>query len=453
MQDTQKRKLTIIGAGSAMFTQGLVMDLLNNTNGYKWQISLVDIDEPVLISVAKLVKKMIEYKKSDVALSHTTDRKEALDGSDYVVVTIGAGGRRAWEQDVYIPRKYGVMQPVGDTAMPGGISRALRMVPAMVDIAKDIEAICPNATFINYSNPMAVICKAVSKKVGIPMTGLCIGVPDSVSYIADTAGLPKDECTAYWGGINHCTFVYDFRHNGKNAWHTVLDALENKDLADLDDVIDPFKGGKKKTKIGEPFSWWFLKNYGAYLAPGDRHVSEFFTEYFPDGNYYGRILGKDAFSFEGTIEYGDKIHRDAMNTAASGEPLTDEFFKKFGGEHEQLMEIIWSIEHDESKIFSANVVNNGALPGINNDSVVEIPCAAGAHGITPVQQPQFPSIFAALTNRFLSCVDITAEAALTGSRNLFIQAILMGGYLNDKNAAEKMADELLMAQKQYLPQF
>jgi alpha-galactosidase len=431
----EKRKLTIIGAGSAMFTQGLVIDLLNNTNGYKWHIALVDTDEPVLISMAKLVQKMIDGKKSGVTLSFSADRRDVLPGSDYVAVTIGVGKRRAWEQDVYIPRKYGVMQPVGDTAMPGGISRAMRMVPAMLDIASDVKAICPNAVFINYSNPMAIICRAVSKKIaGINMTGLCHGVPDSVGYIADIAGLPREECTAYWGGVNHCTFVYDFRHNGKDAWQFVLDKLP----ADHD---------------REMFSWWFAKNYGAYPAPGDRHVSEFFTEYFPGGRYYGRILGKDAFSFEDCIEHGDRIHQKAMDTAESPEPLTEDFFRHCGGEHEQLMDIIYSIENDENKIFSANVLNNGSLPGINSGAVLDIPCAVGAHGFSPIPQPQFPAVFAAHTNRFLACIDIAAEAALTGSRKYFSQAILMGGYLSDKDAADKMTEELIEAQKEYLPQF
>jgi len=164
-------------------------------------------------------------------------------------------------------------------------------------------------------------------------------------------------------------------------------------------------------------------------------------------------LGKDMFSFEGTIESGDLIHQRAMDTAESDEPLTDEFFQRFLGEHGQLMEIIWSVENDENKVFSGNVVNNGTLPGISDDAVVEVPCVAGAHGIKPVPQPQFPAVFAAHTNRFLACIDLAVEAALTGNRKYFAQAILMGGYLQDKDMAEKMADELLDAQKEYLPQF
>ncbi|NJD04323.1 MAG: hypothetical protein FIA99_17400, partial [Ruminiclostridium sp.] len=151
-----RKKLVIIGAGSAMFTQGLVMDLIKNPGKNKWHLALVDIDAQVIDSIAKLVKKMLEAKNADIELSYSTDRCDVLPEADYVVTTIGVGGRRAWERDVFIPRKYGIYQPVGDTAMPGGISRAMRMIPAMLDIARDIERLCPGAFFFNFSNPMAI---------------------------------------------------------------------------------------------------------------------------------------------------------------------------------------------------------------------------------------------------------------------------------------------------------
>lgn len=450
----EKRKLVIIGAGSAMFTQGLLMDLVDHPGNFKWHVSLVDIDGEVLESIAKLIRKVFDYKKTDITLSWNTDRTAELADADYVVNTIGVGGRRAWEQDVYIPRKYGVNQPVGDTAMPGGISRAMRMIPQVVAIAKDVRRICPDAVFINYSNPMSAICRAVAKEVPeVRCVGLCIGVPGTIWSLAEVAGLPKEECTANWGGINHCTFIYDFRHNGVPAWDKVLKGIEGVDLTELDDVIDPHMNDDKKKKIGDPFAYWYLQNFGAYLAPGDRHVTEFFTEYFPGGKYYDMVLGKNAYSFEGTITWGDSIHDKAIEVANDPEPLTDEWFVKSGGEHEQLMEIILSIEGDERKVFSANVPNRGILPGVPEEAVVEVPCVATAHGMMPIAQPEFPAAYAAQTNRFLATIEVMVEAALTGSRKLFEQAILMGGYLPDPEAVSKMVDELIEAQKEYLPHF
>jgi len=221
-----RKKLVIIGAGSAMFTQGLAADLITKQpGGAKWHLSLVDIDEKVLDGIVRLVKKMIDAKKADIELSWSTDRRDCLPGADYVVTTIGVGGRRAWEQDVFIPRKYGIHQPVGDTAMPGGISRAMRMVPAMLAITKDVIRYCPNAYFFNYSNPMAIICRAIRKKLNYPITGLCIGTAALEWYIADYMGYDRNKVTSLAAGINHCTFIYDFRYEGKNAWPDVRKKL------------------------------------------------------------------------------------------------------------------------------------------------------------------------------------------------------------------------------------
>ena len=212
---------------------------------------------------------------------------------------IGVGGRRAWEQDVFIPRKYGIHQPVGDTAMPGGISRAMRMVPAMLAITKDVIRYCPNAYFFNYSNPMAIICRAIRKKLNYPITGLCIGTAALEWYIADYMGYDRNKVTSLAAGINHCTFIYDFRYEGKNGmagcpektarriWRLFMN-INDKDLSDK-------KIDKNILALGEPFSWSFFLKYGAFPAPGDRHITEFFTEYFPNGKYFGRVLGHDAF--------------------------------------------------------------------------------------------------------------------------------------------------------------
>jgi len=198
--------MVIIGAGSAMFTQGLVMDLIKNPGKSRWHLALVDVDAEVLASITKLIRKILEAKNADVELSASTDRRDVLSGADYVISTIGVGGRRAWEQDVFIPRKYGIYQPVGDTAMPGGISRAMRMIPAVIDIARDIMRLCPDARFFNYSNPMTVICRAVRKAAGFPVTGLCIGVQGSEWYIADLAGLEREKVTSCSVGVNHLSF-------------------------------------------------------------------------------------------------------------------------------------------------------------------------------------------------------------------------------------------------------
>lgn len=452
-----KKKMVIIGAGSAMFTQGLIIDLIKtNPGGHEWSIALCDIEEQVLEDVTIMVKKMLRAKNLDVEITSSPDRCELLPGADYVISTIGVGSRRAWEQDVFIPRKYGIYQPVGDTAMPGGISRAMRMVPAMVDIVRDTKRLAPKARFFNYSNPMAVICRALYKTVDFPVTGLCIGTAGSEWYIADYMGYDRNRFSTLAAGINHCTFLYDFRLDGKCVKEEIRERVAKDYAANFDsDMIDRYHGKQEgiETDLGEPFSWDFFLRYGAYPAPGDRHITEFFTEYFPGGAYYGKQLGVDAYSFEGTIQWGDELHEKTVQMARSSEELPEDFFDHFHGEHEQLISIIDSIERDSRKTFYVNVPNQGAIANLPPWAVVEMPAVASANGLSPVRLNNFPNYLASMTNRFLAGVELTVEAALRGDRQLMAEAIMMGGYISDRVAVKKMVDELIEAQKQYLPQF
>ncbi len=451
-----KKKMVIIGAGSAMFTQGLVTDLIeSNPGGHEWSIALCDIDEKVLNDVTLLVRKMLDAKHLDVELTSSPNRCDVLPGADYVVSTIGVGGRRAWEKDVYIPRKYGIFQPVGDTAMPGGISRAMRMVPAMVDIVKDTKRLAPNAHFFNYSNPMAVICRALNKAVDFPVTGLCMGTADSEWYIADYMGYDRKRVTSLAAGINHCTFIYDYRLDGKDVKNEIREKI-SKEYKDRlgSDIIDQHQPKEDDMfNIGEPFAWDFFLKYGAFPAPGDRHITEFFTEYFRGGEYYGKKLGVDAYSFEETIEWGDKIFDKMVSLAHSDEDLPEEFFDHSHGEQEQLIGIIDAIERDSRKTYYVNVPNRGAVPNLPQWAVVEIPAVATAGGLVPMYLNNYPNHLACMTTRFLAGVEMTADAALKGDKQLMAEAIMMSGCINDKNAVKKMVDELIEAQKEYLPQF
>ena len=451
-----KKKLLIIGAGSAMFTQGLITDLIKKQpGGHTWSIALCDIDRDALEGITLLVKKMLAGSGLEMEVASSTDRCDLLPDADYVVSTIGVGGRRAWEQDVFIPRKYGVFQPVGDTAMPGGISRAMRMVPAMVEMAKDIRRLAPKARFFNYSNPMAVICRALNMTGDAPVTGLCIGTADSEWSIADYMGYERSRFTTLAAGINHCTFIYDFRYDGRCVKDEIRARVE-KDYAGFLQTgrLDGLHGdGGAERTLDNPFAWDFFLRYGAYPAPGDRHVSEFFCEYFPGGAYYGKKLGVDVYSLERVIARGDKRHADAMATGRSSDPLPEHYFERSGGEHAQLNAIIDAIERDQRTVFYANLPNRGAVPNLPPWAVLELPSAAGANGLAPLYQAAFPNELACFTNRFLAGVELTAEAALRGDRRLMEEAIMMGGYIADKGAVSKMTDELLLAQKQHLPQF
>lgn len=434
------QKLTIIGAGSAMFTQGLVADMILSRR--PWQLGLVDIDPDALAVAEGLSRKMVAARGAEIAITASTDRREVLPGSDVVVTTIGVGGRRGWESDVFIPRQFGVYQPVGDTIMAGGISRALRLVPAMLGIAADVVRLCPAAHFINYANPMSVICRAVRKAIGAPIVGLCIGVQEVCDELADFIAAPRGEVTCLAAGVNHFTWVYDLRWNGRDAWPLVRDRLA--------DAGHPLTRAARERN---PFSWSLFETYGAYPAVNDRHVTEFFPERFPGGAYYGRTLGVDAFSFEGTIAWGDKIYEAMRAQALGAAPLADSVFDRGAGEHSQLIEILDGMAGDARPFFTANLPNRGSVPNLPADAILEVTATATGRGIRGLAVPDFPDTLAAPLVRKIIGQELTVEAALRGDRKLFVEALLMDGCVSDVVTAGRLADALLKAHKDDLPQF
>lgn len=174
--------------------------------GESAEVILVDPNPDALRVALRLAQKMTDAAGAPLHLCATPDRRAALPGATAVICTVGVGGRRAWEQDVFIPRRYGIYAPVGDTVGPGGSSRALRMIPAMVAIARDVLDLAPNALFFNYSNPMAPICRAIHKATGAPVVGLCHGVMETARYLARVLNAPAEQLRYIATGINHLTW-------------------------------------------------------------------------------------------------------------------------------------------------------------------------------------------------------------------------------------------------------
>ena len=436
-----KERFVLVGAGSAMFTRGLVADLINR--GEECDLALVDIDPEALAVAEGLARKMIEAREAPITLRASVARRDVLRGATAIICTIGVGGRRAWEQDVFIPRKYGIYQPVGDTSMPGGSSRALRMIPAMVAIAEDVLDLAPNALFFNYGNPMGPVCRGVRKATGANMVGLCHGVNHVAHYLAANLGVDLSRMQYTAVGYNHLTWFTEVRIDGQSAM-PILQGTAAQRIKEL---------GKTPPDHLDVFSWQVFDLFGAFPAVLDRHVCEFFPQFFRTGDYYGKKLGVDAFSFEGTIAGGDEIFEEMKEVAFSDESLGEEFFERIAGEHEQVIEIIDCIRRDGREVYSANLPNRGQVPNLPADSIVESPCVADASGLKPIAQPPLsPAIAGTLASRF-QWVETIVDAALEGSREKFIQALVLDGSVDSMDTAVRLADELLQAQAEYLPQF
>lgn len=451
-------KLVLIGAGSTVFTQRLVADLILTGEADRWELALVDIDPVTLDAVDRLVRKMLTFKGVEFPVVSTLNRRDVLEGADFVVTTIAVGGRRGWELDVTVPRKHNIFQPVGDSVMPGGISRAMRMIPQMVAIAEDVGELCPQAYFLNYSNPMTSVCRAIRVKTGVPVIGLCHGVHHVEGVLARFLGKDEEGMTSFGVGLNHLTFLTDIRCNGEDMMPLMrAKAAEQRPLLEQElrakqewpnTVV-----GRAPRYSDDPLAWSIFEQYGVFPVALDRHISEFYPERFPRGRYYGRTLGVDAFSIDGRIALGDTWFDEMLAVARSPEPLPKSYFEDVPGESEQLIQIMQSLLGDKRHVFSVNMPNHGAVPGMPWDAVLEMPAAAGGPGFMPLQSKALaPALTAKLLSK-IAAVEVTVEAALTGSFDLFVEALLADGSVSDPDAAVALASDLLEAHQQYLPQF
>lgn len=445
--------IVLIGAGSAVFTRGLVAGLIRQ--GQPADLALVDVDSRALRVAHGLTRKMIAAGRAPIRLRASTDRREVLAGATVVICTVGVGGRRAWEQDVFIPRRHGLYAPVGDTVGPGGSSRSLRMIPAMVDIARDVLDLAPNAVFINYSNPMAPICRAVRKATGAEVVGLCHGVDSVADGLAHMLGEPASDLSHTAVGVNHLTWFIDVRVRGEDALPRLRDIARQKLAAGVDPTlpIPDYPFAAMDWPQHYLFSWELLLRFGAIASALDRHTTEFFPQFFRHGQYYGQKLGLDAFSFETTIAEGDTTFAEMMQMAIDPMPLPTDFLDSFDQEQERALEIVRAIREGRTLRVSANLPNVGQVPNLPLEAVLESPAETTATGLRPLPVDPLPAGIAGTLATRLQWVETIVEAALEGSREKFIQALVLDGYVESFDAAATLADELLLAQAEHLPQF
>jgi alpha-galactosidase len=203
----------------------------------------------------------------------------------------------------------------------------------------------------------------------------------------------------------------------------------------------------------DPFTWSFFEQYNVVPLMLDRHASEFFPERFPGGSYYGKRLGVDAFPIDKRIAWGDDVYLEMERLARSADPLPETFFQQVPGEHEQLLEMMNSLRLDKRETFSVNVPNKGAVENLPDDAVIEIPASATARGFCQLHAGRLPDVLATMLLRKLSSIELTVEAALKGDYNLFVEALIADGAVNDKTTAKRLADDLIGAHAQHLPQF
>lgn len=437
-------KIAFIGAGSVGFTRRLLMDILAVPELQDTEFRLMDISPENLEMAKNLCAKMVADNNLPAKIVATMDRREALDGVDYVVTMVRVGGLEAFAYDIEIPLKYGVDQCVGDTLGPGGIFYALRTIPVLLDIAKDMREVCPDALWLNYSNPMAMNCWAVRKAGGVRIIGLCHGVQGGAHQIAHAFGIPYEELEYVCAGINHQTWFIKVAHKGQDLTHKVLEAFQKNE----------------QLMKSEPLRIDVLERFGYYSTESNGHLSEYLPWYRKGSKEQKeRWYDPDVWAGGETGGYL-RVCRESQHSYRENYPkwMSGELDQIPLGQrsHEHGSYIIEALETGRRYWGCFNVENTGLITNLPNGCTVELPCIVDSNGIHPTFIGDLPSQCAATCSASVNVQKMAVEAALTGDRQLVKLAVLhdpLTSAVCTPDQVWAMCDEMFEKLSPWLPQF
>lgn len=423
-------KVSFIGAGSIVFTRNLLGDILEFPELRDVEIALHDIDADRLATADAMARYVARRRGATPRISAHADRRAALDGSDYVINMVQIGGHAATLVDFEIPARYGLRQTIADTLGIGGIFRALRTADHMLALGREMAELCPQAWLLNYTNPMSMLCWLVY--AGTPtskVVGLCHSVQFTIEDLAELVGVSAAEVTFLAAGVNHQAFILRFEHDGTDLYPR-LDARI---------AADPELRRRIRVELYRRLGFFpteSSKHAAEYLPWFMRHDDELERYRIPVDEYVRR-------SEANLTEYEQVKGMLALGEAMPVEPS-----------NEYAAPIVHSIETGEPRVIYGNVPNTGLLPGLPEDSCVEVPCLVDGTGVRPIAVPDYPGQLAALNRTFVSVVELTVRAVLEERAELVRQAAML-----DPNAGatltlpeiDALCDELTRAHEELLP--
>lgn len=436
------KKITFIGAGSFGFTRTLVKDILSFPAFADAHISLMDIDSERLDYIEKAVNKIVKAGNYPATVTATTDRAKALEGADGVLITILNGGINIWRNDIEIPKKYGVDTNVGDTRGPSGIFRYLRTAPVMLDIARDIVKYAPGAVLLNYTNPMAMLCRTVQGELPeLVSSGLCHSVQGTAGMLASWIGASMDDVTYTCAGINHQAFYLDFKVKGQDAYPALRTAIEKPEIYNQEIVRNEM-----------------FRHLGLYVTESSGHNSEYnawfrkrpdlIEKYCTHGT--GWNPGHYAYILNEYLSREDHWRADIENY------INAETVDISRG-HEYAAYIFNAIFGDNTMFeFNGNVRNFGLIDNLPHGCCVEVPVVASKAGLRAMHVGALPKQVALLVNTSAQIEELTIEGCLEGDREKVTQAIMYDPLTCAVCSMQEIRDmvgEMFEVNRDYLPQF
>ena len=432
-------KITFMGAGSTVFAKNVLGDSMLTPALEDATIALYDIDGQRLEESRQMLENLnrnLGGKAKIQAYLGVENRKDALRGASYVVNAIQVGlYEPCTVTDFEVPKKYGLRQTIADTLGIGGIFRALRTIPVMLDFARDMEEVCPDAWFLNYTNPMAMLTGAMLKATGVKTVGLCHSVQVCAKTLLEGFGLPYDE-SVQWkiAGINHQAWLLEISRDGQDLYPKI------KELA-----------AQRSDKHNDMVRYEIMKRFGYYVTESSEHNAEYMP-YFIKSKYPELI---ERFNIP-----LDEYPRRCVNQIAKWASMRDEVLLKHDLTHERTQEyasrIMEAMETNRPFKFGGNVLNTGLIPNLPEGVCVEVPCIADKSGVTPTYVGPLPIQCAAMNRTNINVQELTIQAALTGKKDYIYQAAMMDPHTAAELSIDDivaLCDDLIQAHGDWLPKY
>ena len=439
-------KLAMVGGGSYTWAPKFLADLARSEFLSGSTLCLIDLNPEGLEVIHRLGQRYLRETGSKCRIETTTDLAAGLDGAAYVMVAISTGGLKAMRVDLEVPERHGILQPVGDTIGPGGLARALRNVPVFLDLARRMERHCAlDARMLNVSNPLTALTRVVNRETSIQALGLCHGVDHHARHLAGLAGAERPEEADYvTAGIDHCPWLLKLKIHGRDVGETLLEMGVDEWLATPVDKVPPDSPFAKEGGNRAALRLW--RELGHMPGISDRHITEFFPHFLKDRETIARY-GIRLTTIPDR-EKGRKETAKRFQAMASGQtPLT------FSPTSDNVVGIVEALEGGARLIDSVNAPNVGQVSNLPEGAIVETLCRYDSAGWHPITAGPLPPILKSIVEPHLIRQELTIDAAIEGSRDKALQALLGDPRVLDADIARPMLEELLEGNREVLPAF
>ncbi len=428
-------KITFMGAGSTVFAKNVLGDCMMTPALQNSQIALFDIDLQRLNDSKSMLENINKNNGGHAVITAYTDRKKALEGADYVVNAIQVGGYKPCTvTDFEIPKKYGLRQTIADTLGIGGIFRALRTIPVMLDFARDMEAVCPDAWFLNYTNPMAMLTGAMLRGTGVKTVGLCHSVQVCASGLLDGVGMEKDGIQWKIAGINHMGWLLEITKDGKDLYPEIKERSKSQGAPKWDMVRHEI-----------------MHTFGYYVTESSEHNAEYMPYFIK--SKYPELIERYNIPL-------DEYPRRCVNQIADWEKMRGDLVNNKDLKHERTHEyasyIMEAMETGVPYKIGGNVLNTGLITNLPSEACVEVPCLVDRSGVSPCFVGDLPEQLAALNRTNINVQLLAIKAAMTLKKEYIYYAAMMDPHTSAELSIDDikaLCDDLIEAHGDWLPKY